>query len=54
MEEVTDDFCSGESFHTILESDNCEIYTVKYTDTSNISEAQDALNYIEEKVNYNV
>ena len=51
-EQVLDEFCSDASFieNTLTESD-CEDL-IKYS-TSKHSEAQDAINYIEEKLKFN-
>ena len=53
-EKVLDEFCTDESFNENTESClDCEVYLLKYSDTSKVIEAQDVVNYIEDKLKYN-
>ena len=51
---VIDEFCSDKSFSENIGGGlDCELYLMKYRDSSKVNEAQDALNYIDEKLKYN-
>ena len=52
--EVDDEFCTDEPFHEGIEDGtDCEMYDVTYFDTSKPTEAQDAVNFVNEKMKFN-
>ena len=52
--DVTDEFCSDESFYDSIENEvDCELYEVKYFDTLKPTKAQDAVDFVNEKLKFN-